>query len=87
MKLEITYIAHAGVGAAWNLQPAKHYIAYADMRLPGGGIVNNFSEAIQSIRETGFRKMIYSSIRSSGVAIWIPPSAIIELKEYRRGKS
>jgi hypothetical protein len=74
-KLEITYIGHRGMAGHENLYPEKHWLDYP----PGVGL---FSTMIKGVRETGFRKTY-----SSGIEVYIPPSAIIEMKEIEDGKS
>lgn len=74
-KLEITYIGHRGSVGYENMYPAKHWLDY-----PEG--VGTFKAMIQGVREFGFRVMY-----TTGIEVYIPPSAVIEMKEIDDGRT
>lgn len=74
MKLEITYMSHRGMGGHENIYPEKHWMTFAELGAA------DFSQAIRTIRETGFRRA-YSTGIEPDLVVYVPPTAILELKE------
>lgn len=72
--LEITYIGHRGGVGYENLFPEKHYISFGDLR------VGDFAQAVHLVMTGGFHR----TYKNSGVKVYIPPTAIIEFKEYQK---
>lgn len=68
-KVEVTYVAHRGIGPDVNLFPAKEWLTLREL------YAKNLEDAQRTIRANGFYKTY-----SSGVKVYITPAAILEVR-------
>ena len=69
-KIQITYMSHRGMGGHENIYPEQHWILFSELG------ASDFVGAIRIVRAEGFFREY-----GSGVKVYVPPTAILEMKE------